>query len=70
MRGIQQAVQGVVHRIYRGETVPVKKEYQNIVADELDSHAVPYCITEDKTNLDRLLFRRTTERPCTVHGEV
>ena len=70
MRDIQQIVQSVIDRIYCGETVPVKKEFQNIVADGLASSKISYRVAADTTNTNRILFRRTTEHAGTVPGEV
>ena len=66
MSNLQRTILNTIDRIYCGETVPVKKEFQNIVAEELDSHKVPYCIVEDATNGDRIIFRRTAEQSGTV----
>ena len=54
---LTRLLQDIIERIFDGETVPVKKIYQTVVEDDLNSKAVPFTVTPDETNPERVLFR-------------
>ena len=60
MPNIPQLLHVIVDRIRRGEVVPVKKEFTKMVAEELEDICLPHTIIDEKTNPNRMLFRRFT----------
>ena len=50
-------LQDITERIFAGESVPVKKEYREMVANQLNSQQIPFTTVDDVTNPERVLFR-------------
>ena len=53
----------VIDRIVKGETVPIKKEYQKVVGERLNTRRVSYKVTEKPTDANIVYFKRVA-RTC------
>ena len=56
---LHRAVQSVINRILAGNTVPVKKEFQQMIGEELAEKGVRFTTNDDKTNPNSVLFKAT-----------
>jgi hypothetical protein len=58
---LPRVVQLVVNQIISGKTVPVKKEFQKMISDDLTEKDISFTTSEDKTHSGRVLFRATSK---------
>lgn len=54
---IANVIQNTIARIVEGKTVPIKKEFQQTISEELDEKGVTFTVKEDETNEKRVLFK-------------
>jgi len=51
--------QTVIDRILKGEVVPVKKDFQQIISETLTDKNVVFEVVADESNTERVLFSLT-----------
>jgi hypothetical protein len=61
MFNLSRVVQSVIDQIASGKTVPVKKEFQQMISDELAEKGISFTVSEDKTHPGRVLFKITSK---------
>jgi len=51
--------QTVIDRILKGEVVPVKKDFQQVISETLTDKNVVFEVVADESNTERVLFSLT-----------